>query len=29
MVGHNDGGHDTYLTFEVHVDQEKVLIVGI
>ena len=28
MVGHNDGGHDTYLTLEVHVDQEKVLVSG-
>ena len=28
MVGHNDGGHDTYLTFEVHVDQEKVFDSG-
>ena len=28
MVGHNDGGRDTYLTFEVHVDQEKVFDSG-
>ena len=27
-VGHNDGGRDTYLTFEVHVDQEKVFDSG-
>ena len=28
MVGHNDGGQDTYLTFEVHVDQKKVFESG-
>ena len=28
MVGHNDGGRDTYLTFEVHVDDKKVFDSG-
>ena len=28
MVGHNDGGRDTYLTFEVHVDDRKVFDSG-
>jgi len=28
MVGHNDGGQDTYLTFEVRVDQKKVFQSG-
>jgi type 1 glutamine amidotransferase/mono/diheme cytochrome c family protein/glucose/arabinose dehydrogenase len=28
MVGHNDGGQDTYLTFEVHVDDKKVFDSG-
>ena len=27
-VGHNDGGNDTYLTFEVHLDDEKVFDSG-
>ena len=27
-VGHNDGGRDTYLTFEVHLDREKVFDSG-
>lgn len=28
MVGHNDGGQETFLTFEVHVDKEKVFDSG-
>jgi hypothetical protein len=28
MVGHNDGGRNTYLTFEVHVDNKKVFDSG-